>query len=167
MRSRLLAVGFGAFILLAGLQPAAADQKADMAAIKKLVETEMEGASTHDIEKTMSIYAPGNDIVLFDAAPPNYVGNDAVRAAFLKYFSGFPGKPEASMADLRIDVSGDLGYAHRVETWKMKRPDGTVFTTVQRVSNVYKRYGNKWLCVHEHASVPLDYFQPTNPPKAQ
>lgn len=152
----------GAALLCCALaQPVFASQASDVAAITRLVEVEMEGAAAHDIDKVMSVYAHSAELVLYDGAPGDYVGWDAVRGAYMKYFTSFPTKPTATHTDLHVDVSGDLGYARSVQTWKLVKPDGSIFTTVQRVTEVYKRINGRWLCVHEHASMPVDYFKDT------
>ncbi|MCC6829325.1 MAG: nuclear transport factor 2 family protein [Novosphingobium sp.] len=131
----------------------------DRAEIERLVVTEMEGARDHDIDKTMSVYAPGDELVLFDAAPGVFKGYDAMKAAYLKYFAMFPGRPVTEIQDLTIGVSGDLAFAHSIQKWDFQKPDGTVLKTMHRVTNVFRRIDGKWLCVHEHASVPVNLFK--------
>src|SRR5437762_13636485 len=97
MRLQAIALGIAVLLALGAQSVRAAQPTAVDAEIRRLVLTEMEGASKHEIDKTMSVYAPGNEMVLYDAAPGSFIGYDAVKAAYLKYFTGFPGLPTAKL----------------------------------------------------------------------
>jgi len=155
MAIKVLLARFGAIMLLAFSTPAFA-ASVDEEQIKKLVQTEMEGAATHDIDKVMSVYWHSKDFVLYDAVPGEFNGWDALKADYEDYFKTFPGKPDASFADLHVGTSGDLGYAFSIQTWKFKKASGEVVTSVQRVTNIYRRIDGQWLCIHEHASIPVN-----------
>ena len=156
MRIGRLSASLLASALLFAAPPAFADKPEDLAAIKKLVETEMEGALKHDIDRVMSVYWHSKEFVLYDAVPGKFVGWDALKADYEDYFKTFPGQWSASHDELHVGASGDTGYAFSIQTWKFMKADGQVVTAVQRVTNIYRKIDGRWQCVHEHASLPAD-----------
>lgn len=60
----------------------------------------------------MSLYSPR--IVYFDVVPPlqGFVGTDAVRRNFLRWFGEYDGTIGLETRDLTVGVSGDVAFAH-------------------------------------------------------
>ena len=142
------------FLNVSGLAVARADDRAE---IQKQLDTEMAGVREHDINKVMSVYAPGPQLVVYDAVPPpKYVGWDAVKADYENYFKAFPGKTEGGCYDVQIGVERDFGYAFEFQKWTFTKADGTQVPLFQRVTQIYRKINGRWLIIHEHASVPAD-----------
>jgi hypothetical protein len=59
----------------------------------------------------MSLYSP--NIVYFDVVPPlRFIGSDAVRDNFVRWFNEYDGPIGLETHDLNIAVSGDVAFAH-------------------------------------------------------
>ena len=157
MIRRLLLASLGAFALLLGAQSAFAGKSSDEDEIRKLVALEVSAASARDIDKVMSVYWKSKDFVLYDAAVQEpFVGWDALKGIYEEYFKTFAGSMDGKVNDLQVGTAKDLGYAFSTQTWKFTKPDGTVTTAVQRVTNIYRKIDGRWQCIHEHASLPVN-----------
>lgn len=145
-------------IMTGGISPVDAatrsSQKSDEAQIRKLAMRELEGGTKQDIDITMSIYCKGPDIVLFESGPYIVKGYDDLKATWSAYFKAFK-KAEATISDLHVGASGDLGYAFSLHNWKFTAHDGTVREDQHRVTHIYKRVQGKWCIIHENDSVPV------------
>jgi ketosteroid isomerase-like protein len=129
----------------------------DRGQIEALVDAIVTGFSGRDLDKIMSAYAPGNELVVFDASPPlEYVGWDAVKRLNEKWLAEFTGKIEGSYSEFHVTISHDLAYGHNIQTWNFTRPDGSMFSFIERVTDGYRKINGHWLVVHEHASLPVD-----------
>lgn len=136
-------------------EDAKADNAADVEAIKQLIITEGKGASTQNIDLTMSVYCNSPDFHLFEAGPYVVRGYDALRETYLAYFKAFP-KAEVTPRDIRAAASGDVGYGHSEEVWKFTTPDGKIREDVHRVTRGYRKIDGKWCTMHENDSIPVD-----------
>jgi ketosteroid isomerase-like protein len=136
-------------------EAAPADSAADVEAIKQLIITEGKGASTQNIDLTMSVYCNSPDFHLFEAGPYVVRGYDKLRETYLAYFKAFP-KAEVTPRDIRAAASGDVGYGHSEEVWKFTTPEGKVREDVHRVTRGYRKLGGKWCVMHENDSIPVD-----------
>lgn len=162
MAVRFLIASLTAIALLLGAQAiAVAAGSHDEEEIRKLVDLEVSSASARDLDKVMSVYWKNTDFVLYDAAVQEpFVGWDALRGIYEEYFKTFAGSMEGKVNDLNVGTAKDLGYAFSTQTWKFTKPDGTVTTVVQRVTNIYKKIDGRWQCIHEHASLPVNLLGP-------
>src|ERR1700730_10742405 len=96
--------------ILASASSMAADKPAadaDKAAIQALEDTYNEGFNSKDVDKIMSVYAPGKQLFIFDVVPPReYRGWEAYKKDFEGPFSGFPGPAMNTISDQTIHVVG-------------------------------------------------------------
>lgn len=132
-----------------------ASRDADVAAIKQLILSEGKGASTQDIDLTMSVYCKSPDFILYEAGPYVVRGYDALRETYLAYFKAFP-KAEVKADDIHAEASGDVGYGFSLETWKFTTPDGKVREDLHRVTRGYRKIDGKWCVMHENDSIPAN-----------
>ncbi len=132
-----------------------ADNAADVEAIKQLILTEGKGASTQDIDLTMSVYCNSPELHLFEAGPYVIRGYDDLKKTYLTYFKAFP-KAEVTSKDIHAAASGDVGYGHSEETWKFTTPDGKTREDLHRVTRGYRKIDGKWCTMHENDSLPAD-----------
>src|SRR5687768_5707696 len=106
--------------------------------IKALVDTRAEAVWNKDLDRLMSLYAPG--IVYFDLVPGlRYVGTIALRARFTEWFHNFESAFGPQTSELSIVDSGDLAAAHM-----LIRASGTLKTGRDveywvRTSNIFQR----------------------------
>ena len=115
----------------------------------------LEAMRVKDIDRAMSFYSP--DIVYFDIIPPHqFVGADAVRRNFLRWFAEYQGDIELDTHDLSIAVSGDVAFAHMLHPDSGTRRNGRDMTVVVRSTVCLRRIDGRWLITHEHISFPIN-----------
>jgi len=146
--------------ILASANAAAADKPAadaDKVAIQALEDTYNEGFNTKDVDKVMSVYAPGKQLFVFDVVTPReYKGWEAFKKDFEELFSGFPGPMKNTISEQTIHVVGSVAYGHNIQTGEFTGKDGTKVNIVVRTTDIYRKMNGKWLIVEEHNSVPVD-----------
>lgn len=146
--------------ILASASAVAADSPAansDKAAIQSLENTYNEGFNSRDVDKIMSVYAPGKQLFVFDVVPPReYSSWEAFKKDWEELFAAFPGPVKNTISEQTIHVVGLLAYGHNVQTSEITRKDGTKMTIVARATDVYRKMKGKWFIVEEHNSVPVD-----------
>ncbi|QIA22299.1 nuclear transport factor 2 family protein [Mesorhizobium sp. AA22] len=125
------------------------------AAIREQLESRSAAMGAKDIEWLMSLYS--NDIVYFDLVPPlRYVGSNALRERFLDWFPRWSGPIGQELGQLDV-AAGDAVAA----AWMLIRARGILKTGAKvdywvRVSNAFRRAGDRWTITHEHVSLPVD-----------
>ena len=114
-----------------------------------------------DVDAIMKVYAPGNELVLYDVGTPRqFVGFDAVRKDYQDFFAAFPGPVDKDdIQDLKIMTDGKLAYSRMVEPVTLTGKDGSKFSMTLRITDVLRKVNGKWLIVQEHISVPIDFDQ--------
>lgn len=146
--------------ILASASAVAADSPAanpDKAAIQSLENTYNEGFNSRDVDKIMSVYAPGKQLFVFDVVPPReYSSWEAFKKDWEELFAAFPGPVKNTLSEQTIHVVGSLAYGHNIQTGEFTRKDGTKMTIVARTTDVYRKMNGKWFIVEEHNSVPVD-----------
>jgi uncharacterized protein (TIGR02246 family) len=145
---------------LVSFSAAAADQSAnaDKAAIQALEDTFNEGFNAKDVDKVMSVYAPGKQLFVFDVVTPReYKGWDAYKTDFVSLFASFPGPMKNTILEQTIHVVGSLAYGHNIQSGEFTGKDGAAVKIVVRTTDIYRKIDGKWLIVEEHNSVPIDF----------
>lgn len=108
-----------------------------------------------DVDRLLSLYAP--DIVYFDLVPPlQYRGIDALRGRFLDWFSRFEGPIRQELAELDIWLNGNIAGASMLIHAGGTPTGGEEVDYWVRVTNCFRRSGERWEIVHEHVSLPVD-----------
>jgi uncharacterized protein (TIGR02246 family) len=131
------------------------DDKSEITAVEQRF---IEGFKAKDVNKIMSCYTPDESLFVFDVAPPRqYVGAKAYRKDWEDLFAQYPGPIEADMTDLNVTADRTLGYAHLIVHGIFTDKDGKKMDTNVRTTDVFRKTGGKWLIVHEHNSVPVDF----------
>ena len=146
--------------ILASAVAAAADKPAANAyeaAIQALEDTYNEGFNSKDVDKVMSVYAPGKQLFVFDVVPPReYRGWEAYKKDFEGLFSSFPGPMKNTISEQTIHVVGSIAYGHNIQTGEFVGKDGSTVKLIVRTTDIYRKMNGKWLIVEEHNSVPID-----------
>lgn len=129
----------------------------DAAAIQALEDGYVEAFNTRDVDGIMANYARGRELFVFDAVPPReYPSWDAYKRDWETLFSQFPGPASDKMSEFHITVLGQVAYGHHIEDTQFTQKDGTKKEFVVRVTDVYRKFKDKWLIVQEHVSFPVD-----------
>lgn len=120
-----------------------------------VLDRRLEAMRVKDIDAAMAVYSP--DIVYFDIIPPHqFVGADAVRRNFLRWFAEYEGDIGLETLDLNVAVSGDVAFAHMLHPDRGKRRSGREETVVVRSTVCLQRLADEWLITHEHISLPIN-----------
>lgn len=158
MRKLVLCVMMGlvAAVSLGGGTRAQAQTK-DEQAIRALENQFMAAFNAKDVDAIMKVYAPGDELFVFDLVPPRaYLGWDAYKKDWQTFMAGTPGPIKADLSDLSIMSDGKIAYGHSIQHGTWTNPDGSPGEMTVRVTDVYRKIGGKWLIVQEHVSVPID-----------
>jgi uncharacterized protein (TIGR02246 family) len=128
------------------------------AEIRALYDRWAKAFEARDIEGIMSVYAPGDAVIAYDVVPPlQYKGKDAYHKDYLEFLTQYDGAIHVEYRDLRILSSGDVGIIHGLEKFTGKLKGGQQTDLWLRVTSGVRKINGKWLIVHDHVSVPIDF----------
>ena len=143
-------------LVVVGLAPSPvrADPAADIKAVQAAF---IAAVKAKDLDAIMKFYAPDDSLVVFDIVPPRqYVGVAAVRKDWQDFLATVDGPLAVEMTDLVVEADDKLGFGHSIQHTTGKTKDGNPIDITLRVSDGYKKLGDRWVAVHEHVSVPID-----------
>jgi ketosteroid isomerase-like protein len=124
-----------------------------------LLNRRAEACREKNIDRLMSLYSP--HIVYFDVVPPlqGFVGLDAVRRNFLRWFDEYEGKIGLETRDQRIAVEGDIAFAHMLHIDMGNKHFAKAGLTEAWVRSTVccRRMNGEWLITHEHISWPFEF----------
>lgn len=112
-----------------------------------------------DVEAFLALYA--DDARVFDSAEPaEYPDKTAWRDQVVGWFSSLErdGKAECEFEDVQVIESAELAVLHGHMTY-----EGTIIGTDEevelecRATFVLQKFGDQWLIIHEHNSLPVDF----------
>jgi len=128
------------------------------AEIRALYDRWAKAFEARDIEGIMSVYAPGDAVIAYDVVPPlQYKGKDAYRKDYLEFLAQYGGAIHVEYRDMRILSSGDVGFIHALERFTGKLKNGQQTDLWLRATSGVRKINGKWLIVHDHVSVPIDF----------
>jgi uncharacterized protein (TIGR02246 family) len=130
----------------------------DDAEIRAVYDSWAKAFEAHDIEGIMAIYAHGDALIAYDIEPPlQYKGTEAYRKDYLELLSQYEGPVHVEYRDMRVLSSGNLGVIHALEHFTGKLKSGQTSDLWLRVTSALQKSHGKWLIVHDHVSVPVDF----------
>lgn len=125
------------------------------AQIRREIEDWVKAVRVKDINRLLANYSP--DLVTFDVVPPLQArGLSPYRKSWEEFFAMFPGPIGYEHRDLQVTVGEDLAFAHALGRITGTTTKGEQIDMFCRATVCYRKVGDKWLVVHEHASVPID-----------
>lgn len=128
------------------------------AGIKALYDRWAKAFEAKDIDGIMAIYAPGNEVIAYDVVPPlQYKGKDAYRKDYLEFLNQYDGPIHVEYRDMRIISGDDVGFVHALERFTGKLKNGQASDVWLRATSGVRKINGKWLIVHDHISVPIDF----------
>jgi ketosteroid isomerase-like protein len=131
----------------------------DVAAIRALEERFAAAVSAGDVDGIMKNYIPDQTLHVFDVVSrKEYYGADAYRADWVDYFTHYKGAPKMIVSDLEITADENIAFSHSLMTSKGTDIQGKPVDRTVRVSAGYRKINGKWLIVHEHISVPVNFM---------
>ncbi|HEY6487469.1 MAG TPA: nuclear transport factor 2 family protein [Candidatus Cybelea sp.] len=149
----------GLFVLLVMPMQTRAASDGSQSQLRTLEQTFATAMNAENVDAVMSVYAPGDALFVFDVVGPPSVhfGWDAYRKAFEQMFAAIRGPLHLTMSDLDVEVSGDIGYGRSLQRVSgIHAKGGAPFDYTVRVTDVYRKIGDRWLIVQEHLSLPID-----------
>lgn len=157
MKNALLVLAF-AIMLPAIASPLAVRAASDDTAQINALYQQFATAFRHkDVNGTMAVYVPGNELFVFDVGTPReHVGWNSYRQDWVGFYGVMKGMPDVSIGELNIVVSGDVAYTRSVQHVSMATKNGQTRTMNVRVTDVLRKVNGKWLIVQEHVSLPID-----------
>ncbi len=155
-RGVLIGVLLLAGMILVSVALRADAQSRDEKAIQALFQRFDVALKAKDVNTIMTLYAP--NVRVFDAGVPRqYKGAKAYRSVYEGLFATFPGPIETRVSDVASTVVGTMALTTNIETWVLTDKDRNRFTLTFRVTDVWRKINGKWLIIHEHTSLPVDY----------
>ena len=126
--------------------------------IRALLDRWAKAFADHDINSILSNYAPGNAVVAYDVAPPlQYKGMESYEKDYVEFLARYNGPIHVEYRDMRIFSSGDVGFVHALERFTGKLKDGQQSDMWLRYTGGLRKLNGRWLIVHDHVSVPIDF----------
>ena len=120
----------------------ASDADESVPEVEAVLASRVEACRARDIDRLMSLYSPG--IVYFDIIPPHqFVGADAVRANFQRWFAEYQGDIGLETHELSLAMSGDVAFAHMLHPDSGTRRNGQDVVVWVRSTVCLQRAGRR------------------------
>ncbi|WP_119165607.1 YybH family protein [Algihabitans albus] len=130
--------------------------KEDVEAIRAQCEGWIAAFIAKDVDKILTYYAPGDELISYDIMPPlEYSGLEVYRESWKNFFGSFQGDPGFEHRDMQIKCSGDVGFVTNLirVSGNMGGKDASMWL---RETHCFQKIDGTWLLVHDHVSVPMD-----------
>ena len=75
----------------------------------------------------------------------------------MEFLAQYDGAIHVEYRDMRILSDGDVGLIHALERFTGKLRNGQQSDIWLRVTSGLRKIDGKWLIVHDHVSVPVDF----------
>jgi len=146
-------------VLSVTMTSAAHAQRSDESSIRAMVATYYKAFRERNVDKVMTLYWHSPKFIAFDVVPPvRYVGWNAYKKDWQNFFAGFKGPVTDQAITFHLTVDGSMAYSEATERLTGTLTNGQKTSIVLRATDVYQKIGGKWLIVHEHVSVPVDFI---------
>lgn len=162
MKSRLLLMAAAAVLAACGPDPGNAPKavapapKQDVSAeFRPILEKALAGWATLDPANAAEYYAKDADAVFFDIAPLKNKGWDDYAAAFKKAAADWKSLKVTLNPDFAATRIGNVVYATYTIHFEVEPKKGPAMKADGRGTEIWEKREDKWLVIHEHASVPM------------
>jgi ketosteroid isomerase-like protein len=147
----------GAILCLSGSSCSDSSIDSGQSEVKVSVQRLRDAVQAKNLDSIMEYYVPDESLFVYDAVPPRqYVGAKAFRKDWENFLALFPGPIQVEVVDWTVSTEGNLAYGYGPFRVSGIGKDGNPLDLIVRVTDVYRKIGGKWVCVHEHASWPVD-----------
>lgn len=110
-----------------------------------------------DVDAMMAFYADGDAFSAFDLMPPiEFRGGPMWRDGWVAFFTAFEGPLTLEFSGLEVYGSDDLAFA-RLFIRLVGVMNGHDTDMWVRTTNCFRLLDGRWLMIHDHVSVPLDF----------
>jgi uncharacterized protein (TIGR02246 family) len=115
-----------------------------------------QAVQSRDLDRTMATYWPGPEYLGFDVMPPfEFIGSNAFRDNWIKFFAMFDGDPQFEFRDVRVHCAGDVAFSTGLTRFAGS-VQGKQMDLWTRETLGYRKSDGRWLIIHDHISVPID-----------
>jgi uncharacterized protein (TIGR02246 family) len=154
MKRILIPVLFGV-VLTIGVTPALAGDVDEMLAGGAALGEEFTRAFNEaDSDAVAACYWNSPETVFFSPGTLQETGKDSIREGLDKMFEGMKGA-RIELNEIKAMVAGDTVISWGLWTITMPGPDGNEVELVGRYTDVKAVRDDKWVYLHDHASVPM------------
>jgi len=127
------------------------------AQIRRLIDQWTKAFEARDLSEVMAIYAPGDQLIVYDVVPPlQYTGWDAYKRDFQRFFDQFEGPLQFEFHDLTVAAGPHLAFSYGLGRVSGRLRNGKKTEYWVRVTECYRKINGRWMIVHDHVSVPVD-----------
>src|SRR5579859_3656250 len=125
--------------------------------IRQLLDRWAKAFHAGDLNGIMSIYEPGEALVVYDVVPPlQYTGFEAYKKDYQEFLDQFQGPIDVEYRDLNIVAGDTVAFSRGLERMSGTLKNGQKFDAWVRFTECYRKINGHWLAVHDHISVPVD-----------
>ena len=158
---RKIAVALSAIlvvVLFSTMQVEASSQATPETEVRNLLSRWQKMFEARDTESVMTLYAPGSALLAFDIIPPLEVsGRDAYRKNYESFFAQYEGPLTVEIRDLHVVADHEIAYIYCLEKVSGTLKGGQKSELWMRATSGLRKIHGKWLIVHDHISVPVDF----------
>ena len=123
--------------------------------LKQAIDSWAKAAQSKYVERIISHYS--DEVVAYDAIGPlRFVGREAYKAHWQACMEMCTGEGMFEVHDPSFMIDDNLGVAHYLLHCGGTDDKGQTQTCWMRVTQCFRRQGERWLIAHEHFSVPSD-----------
>ena len=123
--------------------------------IKQTIDSWAQAARSKDVQRIISHYS--EDVVAYDAIGPlRFVGRDAYHAHWQACMEMCTGEGMFEVHEPSFMISDDLAVAYYLFHCGGTDDKGQMQSCWMRVTQCFRKQGEKWLIAHEHFSMPSD-----------
>jgi len=149
-------------VALAGVlllwSPKARTAANDEAEIRQLQDQWTKAFRMKDINGIMSVYETGNNLIAYDiVAPLQYAGFDAYKKDYEDFLDQFQSALDVEMRNVSIIAGDTVAFSRGLERISGTLKGGEKFDSWIRFTQCYRKTHGRWLAVHDHISVPVDF----------
>jgi uncharacterized protein (TIGR02246 family) len=132
--------------------------KSSEAEIRAVYDRWARAFKARDLGGIMSVYASDVTVVAYDVVPPlQFVGKDAYRNDYQEFLAQYDSPLDVEYRDMRIVAGPDVAFIHALERLSGTMKNGQESDIWIRVTSGLQKINGKWLIVHDHVSVPVDF----------
>ena len=129
------------------------DRSHDEARIRSLIDERARALGAKDAGALLAHAAP--DLVAFTLAPPLQNPRPLDRRGLDEWFATWRDDLALEARDMRIEVGGDIAFAHGLVRMSGTKVDGERPDLWARQTLCLRRIDGVWKVAHEHTSVPF------------
>ena len=128
------------------------------AEVRDVYERWAKATRARDMNGIMSVCAPGDTLVAYDIVPPlEYKGYEAYRKDYEEFLAMYDGPVEIEFREMHIVAGNDVAFIHALERLAGTMKGGQKSDLWVRATSGLRKINGKWLIVHDHISVPVDF----------